>query len=171
MYPPVPGSDIAERENRFAEKLGDQERAMQARLSYFNMRSSGASSGEIAGFVSELQAFWASFDADRPVADQLSQYGRPACAQKLEALIQRAADNINTYQYTYNSRFAYEQAMGRPQPQPQPPVAPSLPRSGPRWFNAVMGWNCYWCEGDLRPFPSPLAICPYCHGIPLPPPS
>lgn len=111
MVQPDP-NEIAQREQRLLDKLDDDERAMQARLLYFSVTAGGVSSSDIAGYVRELQAFWAQFVAQRSLASQLFCQGRPACSQKLEELISRVQYNIDTYQYTYNSRAAYEKAMG-----------------------------------------------------------
>jgi hypothetical protein len=151
--------------------LAAEEQALSARLNFFSMSVSSASSDQILGYVNELHEFIGRFEAYRLAANSLRQQGHPAVSDGIEALIQRAQYNLDTYEFARRSRKAFEdfQRSQGQQPTSSAPRTSGRPGPGsPEWFNAVMGNQCYWCGFDLYSFPKPVAICPRCGRIPSP---
>jgi hypothetical protein len=163
-------NDPSQNEPSSLATLNAEEQALQARLVFFSTSSGGASSEQIHGYIEELNTFLGRFLAYRATANDLLSSGRPAYSQKLDWLIQSVQYNISTYKFTYRSRLAFEQAMGRPPFQTLPPPSAADPGPGsPEWFMAVMGKRCYHCGQDLIGLPYPVKICPRCGRFPTPP--
>jgi hypothetical protein len=126
------------------------------------------SSSQIQGFLNERNAILGRLFAARSTANELAAKARNDYGQRLEALIERVQYNVQTQQFALRSRLAFEAAMGG-SPTQDFVSSPDRRRSGPDYFASVMGWQCFWCKGDLRNFPQPLAICPHCGRVPKPP--
>jgi hypothetical protein len=103
-----PSSGGNEEEQSWLAKLNAEEMDLNARLNYFSLSSSNASSQQIKGYIDELNSFLGKFLAWRPPAAKLELEGYGAFSQKLEGLIERTQYNLQTYNFTYNSRSAFE---------------------------------------------------------------
>jgi hypothetical protein len=104
-------------------------------------------------------------------AQKLERQGRPTFAQRLNQLVQRAEYNLQTYQYTYNSKSAFERFQQQQGVVPGGFYGGSPAGDAPRRFQAVMGMCCFWCGLDFGGLVQPVAICPRCGRFPKPPSS
>ena len=124
-FPPSEGN--AEEQSWLA-KLNAEEIDLNARLKYFGLSSSNASSQQIKGYIDELNSFLGRFRAWRPSAAKLKLEGHGAFSQKLEGLIERIQYNLQTYNFTYSSRSAFERFQHQQASAPWP-GAPAARRS------------------------------------------
>jgi hypothetical protein len=148
--------------------LNGEEQALNAKVFTIGTTPS-PSSAQIQGFINDLNAILGRLFAYGSTSADLASKGRPAYGQRLQALIDRVKYNVQTQQFAYRSRIAFETAMGVPANQPGYSPSPLPRRGGPEWFMATMGYRCYWCGYDLSGLPKPVAICPNCGRFPTPP--
>jgi hypothetical protein len=163
---PLPGQD----EQSLLDRLDADSAALDERLNFF--ASTSPSAVQVQSYISELNTFLSKFSSWQPAAARLQMQGRPVFSQRLAAVIQRVEYNLQTYQFMYNSKSAWE----RFQQQQGYPAGPGMPggmppRGGPGWYEAMTGMRCFWCGQDLMGMPQPVAICPRCGRFPTPPPS
>jgi hypothetical protein len=167
-----PSSGGNTEEQSLLAKLDAEEVDLNARLNFFGLSSSNASSQQIKGYIDELNSFLGRFLAWRPSAARLKLEGHEAFSQKLEGLIERIQYNLQTYNHTYSSRSAFERFQHQQTSAAWPGAPYGVPSSGgPERFQALMGMRCYWCGGNLGGLPQPVAICPHCGRFPTPPPT
>ncbi len=108
-----PIQDSAQLEQGALASLNAEEVGLQATLNT-NALTSWESSSQIQGAINQLNGYLGKFWAYRATANDLLARGRPAYSQKLETLIGRVQFNLQTLQLSYQSKRAYESAMGGP---------------------------------------------------------
>jgi hypothetical protein len=86
---------------------------LEGRLNYFSAVARTATSVEIRGFINELYAFRGRFMAWRRPVDELRSAGHSAASLQLDGVMNRVEYNLQTYQFTYNSRVAFERFQQR----------------------------------------------------------
>lgn len=151
--------------------LNTVEQSLAAEMAWFTAWSGAARSSDLAAHAAQLRQLRGRLLTQQMAAGQLRNLGRPACQQRLEALIQRVSTNLQTFEISYNSRRAYEQAMGGSSGAggwSAPPEQPGARPGSPGHFDAMMGWRCNWCGGDFRGLPFQPSVCPYCARFPSP---
>jgi hypothetical protein len=158
---PIQGND----EQTWLAKLDAESITLNERLNFFSLSLSNVPAAQVQGYINELNMYLGKFTAWRPIAGRLQSEGHPVFSQRLEALIQRIEYNLQTYQFSYNSKSAGERFW---QQQGQP-AGPGMPGGGaPERFQAMMGMRCFWCGQDFGGLPQPVQICPRCGRFPTP---
>jgi hypothetical protein len=153
---------LAREEEECLQRIAQAEQLVKQRQVSFALNSSSLSSGQMESYIQELNNLLAA-------TSTWSATG--ACAQRKQALVQQISSVLSTFRYSQHNRGSFEQFQRQQGTLPSFGGAAATGRPGPgspEWFSGIMGWNCYWCQRDLRGLPHPVAICPNCGRFPQP---
>jgi hypothetical protein len=89
---------------------GEQE--VQAKTMALTLNSSNMDAYQMQGQINELNSVLTRLWSQRPAANALLSAGRPACSQRLEALITHLESQIRMFQNSCMNKHTFEASMG-----------------------------------------------------------
>lgn len=162
-----PHQDGAAQEQALLAQLDAAERELNSLLAAFAL-ASNADARHYQVFIDALNALLGMLMAWRPEAQRLQVQGRPVFAQRLDELIRRGAANLETFTRLYAAMSAFEVSRAQQVARTVNPYR-GFPSGGPQANRAMIGNLCYWCGMDLAGLAQPVAVCPNCGRLPVPP--
>jgi hypothetical protein len=148
-------------------RIQEADQDMNQRTAAISRNSGLMSSDQVQAAVNDLYGLLGTLQSWQSTTESLLRAGRPACSQRLGALKGSLQSRIQSFEFTVNSKRAFEASQGSFRSFGSPVAVRPGPGS-PEWFGAVTGLNCYWCGCDFAGLMKPVVLCPVCHLVPTP---